>query len=784
MTITQQLVRAIQSPSSLATPDGPKAVSGVIDDAEAEIELNGFGPLPIPMRPKHVRELESLTTQAPFGKGSQTVVDTNVRNTREIAPGQLALSSSFQQAIEDLLPNIASGLGLPSGELSAELYKLLIYDRGGQFDWHRDAEKKKGMVASLIVVLPSKFGGGLLSLRNSGGRESYNFEKARLESAIEYVAFYADCEHSVSRVESGVRVCLAYNLILKPQREQKATPSTDHEKLVQVMSEWMQSNPADPLVVTLDHQYTDSGLKMNLLKGDDRTLAGALADASNRLGYRFHFGMVSRHLCQYADDGNFGYRRDWRGDYDYDNDYDSIDDADLNIGEVYEDEITIDGWRDARGRTVPLGTMACNDESLISITPIDQWKPTQQDYEGYTGNAGNTLDRWYHKAAIALWPEERHFEMLTRSGVEAAVNELLRMRSELSDLDDDELELACDHCYRLARAIIARWPQRMPSYRGNLDNGPSYLKTIAAEIVRFEDPELASELLQSLALRDWQLPLQSWMPAAIKTFGANDMMPRLIQFLKMMPPVNEYGYAPASGLPLRDAHWLLAICRKRESLGLDVADCASLLDLAVKRFISDVRDEENGYQHDFGQPEKTWLDLVKAASILEYQGAANFPAIESLFAILADPPRALDEREFQAKTCPDLIRWSQQTLGEIAPRIASWRDSLSEWFQTQTAVMPTPPTNQTRPATLVCSCNHCRELATFMADPSATSTTIRARAQIRSHLEHQIQSAQLDLDMRTLRSGTPHGLVVTKNRASYERALQRYKDDLKLLASL
>jgi len=781
MTITQQLLRAIQSPSSLATLERPKTVSGVIEDVRVQVELVGLGPLPIPMRPRQLRDLESVTTQAPFGKGSKTVVDTAVRNTREIAPEQLTLSDSFQQAIEDLLPEVASGLGLPAGELTAELYKLLIYDKGGQFDWHRDAEKKKGMVASLIVVLPSRFGGGLLTLQNSGGRVHHGFEEASSERAIEYVAFYADCEHSVSRVDSGVRVCLAYNLILKPQRKQKLKPSTDHEKLVQVMGEWMEANPADPLVVTLEHQYTEDGLNMDLLKGDDRTLARELADAAERLGCRLHFGMVSRHLCQYADDGNFGYERDW-----YDDDGESsVDNAELNIGEVYEDEINIDGWKDAGGWRVPLGTMSCNDESLISITPVDQWKPTRQDYEGYTGNAGNTLDRWYHKAAITVWPEARHFDMLTRSGVEAAGEELLRMRSDLSEIDDDdELEMACDNCYRLARSMIAKWPRRMPSYMNARENDRPSLKTIADEFVHFEDPELVSELLETIALRDWQLPLKSWVPAAIKTFGANEMTPRLMQYLKTTPAPNEHGYSLANGLPLRDANWLLVVCRKRESLGMEITDCSSLLDVAVERLVRDAREQENRYRHNSDQLQKTWLDLVQAATILEHQGASDLHAGESLFALLAEAPKTFNQREFQAKSCPELIRWSQKTLREIAPRIASWRDSLSKWFQLQTAVMPTPPTDLSRPPPLSCSCSHCKSLATFMAAPDSATSTIRAREEIRTHLEDKIRAAKLDLDTQTVRTGTPHGLVVTKNQASYQRALQRYQDDLRLLANL
>ena len=44
-----------------------------------------------------------------------------------------------------------------------------------------------------------------------------------------------------------------------------------------------------------------------------------------------------------------------------------------------------------------------------------------QEYEGYTGNAGNTLDRWYHRSAIVLWRRDQHFEVVARSGAEESI---------------------------------------------------------------------------------------------------------------------------------------------------------------------------------------------------------------------------------------------------------------------------------------------------------------------------------------------------------------------------
>jgi hypothetical protein len=41
--------------------------------------------------------------------------------------------------------------------------------------------------------------------------------------------------------------------------------------------------------------------------------------------------------------------------------------------------------------------------AIVSSIPIDDWQPTSEEFEGYTGNAGNTLDRWYHRSAIVVW---------------------------------------------------------------------------------------------------------------------------------------------------------------------------------------------------------------------------------------------------------------------------------------------------------------------------------------------------------------------------------------------
>jgi hypothetical protein len=46
---------------------------------------------------------------------------------------------------------------------------------------------------------------------------------------------------------------------------------------------------------------------------------------------------------------------------------------------------------------------------VCASTPSGELAPYSQQYEGYMGNWGNTLDRWYHRAAIVIWPREQAF---------------------------------------------------------------------------------------------------------------------------------------------------------------------------------------------------------------------------------------------------------------------------------------------------------------------------------------------------------------------------------------
>jgi hypothetical protein len=159
-------------------------------------------------------------------------------------------------------------------------------------------------VGSLIVILPSAFSGGELVIQHEGARETFTFETARSESTPNYVAFYADCEHEVLRVDTGRRLCLTYNLIAGKSSTAKTQTAdlNDAARLATAIKAHVAKQPSRPLVFALEHQYTQAGLTAELLKGADRSMADLIKAAASPADYRLYLAQVSRHLCQAAEE--------------------------------------------------------------------------------------------------------------------------------------------------------------------------------------------------------------------------------------------------------------------------------------------------------------------------------------------------------------------------------------------------------------------------------------------------------------------------------------------------
>jgi hypothetical protein len=760
-----------------ATKSSRSCVAGCLAVVNPGIEVDGLGAVALPLKRGVAKKLVAHCRIAPYGKGTETLLDTKVRKTFELGPKKFRLSREWSSAVAHAARLAAEQLGLPAERVETRLYKLLVYDKGGFFLPHRDSEKQDGMVASLIVVLANPFDGGALVVRHGSMKQTLRFEQAAQGKAPCYAAFYADCEHEVQRVTHGIRLCLAYNLLLKPEgvkpadSAKRAAPA---DMLTESIRSWVATQPAKPLVFALEHHYTQRGLAPELLKGADRRLAELVVAAAENSDCLVHLAQVSRHLLQFADDGSFergyhwGYRR--RGT--------------IEIGETYEDELNGSQWADLHGRKQPWGEIALEPSAVVSSLPLDDWKPTSEDFEGYTGNAGNTLDRWYHRSAIVLWHREQHFDVIASCGAAGSMPLFCSMVARLGRTPRKRLEEARTDCLRFARAIIARWPRPSAGYWRSAAREPSPLQDFPDLLLGLRDRETIAQFLSKLAEQDQTLRLASFVVAACREFGWAAFARELRQLMAARPDeLHRLSMREGQAIPLRDLEWLAAFCCDGAADPDRLALAHELCALAVARFCAPPPIRPASY----------WPGVRRAPSESESSLPLLLKALvasgrdEDLARVIQFVERLPDEfslAECQVPSLQALLPWSQKQGGVVHPHLMSWLTSVRHKLEAATARQPAPPADWARPAEVACTCQYCAQLKAFLADPAHEVGRIPAREDMRQHLIGMIGRHGCDVNHALERKGSPYALVLTKTSGSFERATKQFEADRRLLKVL
>ena len=99
------------------------------------LHIQGIGKIGLPLSERDAKLIETVATQAPFGNGTETVVDTTVRDTFEINHDKFYFKNpAWAEFLGTVTKNMANGLGLPQNlpPPRADLYKLLLYKTGSQ----------------------------------------------------------------------------------------------------------------------------------------------------------------------------------------------------------------------------------------------------------------------------------------------------------------------------------------------------------------------------------------------------------------------------------------------------------------------------------------------------------------------------------------------------------------------------------------------------------------------------------------------------------------------------
>lgn len=720
------------------------------------IDVKGVGELRCPVPASQGKALRLIARPAKYGQGEETLLDRRVRDTWEVPRSRVRIDQRrWNRTLRPMLDEIRADLGLPdTTSLRAELHSMLVYEPGQFFAPHQDSEKHDAMIATLVVMLPSRSTGGDLVIEHCG--ESVRF--AGSATSLVFVAFYSDARHEVLPVESGYRVALTYNLLLTGDTAPTQPGAALIGEVARFVDRHFTHTPAprwhgdrqalelpDRLVVLLDHQYTERGLRWSHLKGDDVVRAEVLRGAAEAADCALALAQAEVHETRecFDDEPPRWRHRGW-------NRYNDEDDqaSGFEVGDLLDVEITI---TPAVGERVRLDA-SVDAAEIAEVTPTLELTPHDSEYTGYMGNYGNTMDRWYRRAAIVIWPRARAFAVFAKGDPAGALDAILS-----SNVSDDT-----SRGERTGRVetLLRFWPGAVRAGDQQLLL-PRTLR-LASEMT---DAGLARRLVEPFsleALTDHDAPAlvavvdrhgTDWFQHTLATWldrrNASTDVPTRAAWAAVLPDLctglrSDPGRATAAGEDLaraitaRVGEWLI-----------------TTIDATARVVTPSRRDAE------LATLTAPTLGVLRATSIVD-----DDELRERIIANLCEPSRRLDTMLVAIIEATAPLAAIERTSIGIDTIAEHCRDSL-----TASLARPTRASDDwsiTDLADRTC-CADCTTLAIFLADPSSRQLTWPLAKPRRQHIHHRLDEAELPVTHATTRQGSPHKLVLTKTPELHRR---------------
>ncbi|HRX69893.1 MAG: 2OG-Fe(II) oxygenase [Candidatus Competibacteraceae bacterium] len=757
---------AIELAKALSAVDRPGdfCINGVVDMYVPQLEVEGIGPIALPLLPVQAQQLIAVAEQAPYGRGAETLIDTRVRRTWQIDAEKIHLKGKYwSKTLEDIVSRAAASLGV-TAPVVAELYKMLVYDQDSFFVSHRDTEKAPGMFATLIIVLPSTYTGGELLIRHRDQERECDL-RSDDPAEITFAAFYADCVHEIRPITSGCRLTLVYNLLRQGKGPLPKPPDYETEQalVANLLQQWNAAPDApdddspDKLIYPLEHAYTPAELFFDALKGADGAVADLLIAGAAQADCDLHLTLITiEESGEAIETGYYGRRRWSRDDEDED---------DFEIGEIYDRSAFLSHWQRPDNQPSDFGRFPFGEEELCPPGSLDNLEPDEVHFQEATGNEGASFERTYHRAAFVLWPRQRRLAVLNQAGLSMTLPCLREMVDDWKQGGQDPASPLWSQAHELSGLMLNTWPRSM-GWRSNsvaesaqildlltelrdIPRIEAFLTDISAEgvyskgdneaLIRAVDllpAPRAAELIEHIIAGNTRQALGAcgdllvrYAEVLQKTGGQADLLPAATLLFEALP-----------GDPVR-----IPETEKTWSYYRSKVESRSVADVMIALAMIDAELANRAVDYLLAWPETYGLDAILIPALLT----------------LVERPESRDSAAIQ--------RLRTACLNHLKARIA---EPLA------------PPSDWARPSQVACQCAHCRELSLFLADPQRESWALKAVEATRSHVENSIRSNHCDLDYMTQKVSRPYSLICAKNRASYERRVQQRDKDLMDMAKI
>jgi hypothetical protein len=591
---------------------------------------------------------------------------------------------------------------------------------------------------------------------------------------------------------------LTYNLALaKPRGKRKiVAPSFQDatEQIASVLKNWAPKSGrklVEPikLAVMFEHRYSQAGLSIDKLKGVDLAKANVLFDAAERSDCDAHLALVTLWQSGSAEDAyednRFGsiryYSRSDEDDEEGDDEDDHEDDdddefgivSDYTMGEIYDESLFANHWSNRHGDKISFGRIPLDESEIVCEVDLRETNPSREDFEGYTGNAGMTLERWYHCAAIVLWPRSHQFRVWCDAGTDGVIAGLDQMVAKLQKTNKGQDDVRGE-CRKFAEQIIDTWQIRVAedmwdpseqdlSTRTSVDRSAFW-----DSLVKLEDTRLVRRMIATVMAKDRSISLapnaHKWLTKQGWSEFADPVLTMVSKTNKDTLARNIVVFRQIATSPKPDD--------ALKKLGKQLAN---IVVEAIERIDSTRHGSWNLPKLD---RKEVIVDIVQSLTALHEERL-----LSRFLAWLSIHPR-YELNEVRIPAAVDLFTLLKERAKGNRP-FCIWIDRILEDLRSRTEAPPRKPSNWSRDSEIrSCNCADCMRLSAFLSDPTRPEARFPLAKSRRQHLHHVIDMHRLDCTHETLRVGRPQVLICKKTLASYAEACKIYEQNCTYLAAM
>lgn len=179
------------------------------------LEIEGLRRFGMPLQEHDIHAIIAECHRAPYGKGTETIVNEAVRKTWEIDGHKIKLRHpAWPAELEKIVSTACDQLGVAGGTsvVEAQLYKLLVYEEGAMFKPHKESVSRRPVPNTFLADFP-QFRKGASHVWNLGRLLAFTSYGRRTHCLVQRRATHSG-HSAVLRMDlnlHGMVSCLLYS---------------------------------------------------------------------------------------------------------------------------------------------------------------------------------------------------------------------------------------------------------------------------------------------------------------------------------------------------------------------------------------------------------------------------------------------------------------------------------------------------------------------------------------------------------------------------------------------